>query len=80
MKQYVERRLPDVKAIQWFKHGDVPGLAVDPNNLDNAILNPDDLWDDEILRPGDYYCVHCGGLVFRLPQDKFERIYREYVE
>ncbi len=80
MRDYVCRKLPEVKAIQWFKHGDVPGLAVDPNNPDNALLNTDDPWDDEILRPGDYYVEHRGGAVFPLPADQFNRTYQRYVK
>ncbi len=83
MKQYIERHQPDVRAVQWFKHGDVPGLAVDPDNPDNAILNPDARWTPQILKPGDYYIEHCMGDGFffsHLPKDKFERTYREYVE
>jgi len=78
MKKYAQKQEWDVQAGQWFKHGDVPGLAVDPDNPDNAILNPDDQWDAQILKPGDYYCVHRLGDVFILSKVKFERRYREW--
>ncbi len=80
MKPYVERRLPAVEAIQWFKHGDVPGLAVDPDNPDNAVIDLDTLWTLDILEPGDYYVEHRGGSIYSVPKERFERTYIEYVE
>ncbi len=80
MKKYILQREWDVQAIQWFKHGDVPGLAVDPNNPDNAILNPDEPWNPIILKPRDYYIVHRCGQAFSLTAKIFERDYKEYIE
>ena len=77
MKKYTERRQADVLAIQWFKHGDVPGLAVDPDDPVNALLNTDSRWDPQLLRPGDYYIEHRCGDIFSLPKGEFERTYQE---
>ncbi len=80
MIEYAIRQSPEVKAIQWFKHGDVPGLAVDPNNPDNAILIPDDQWDDEILKPGFYYVEHPGGAGWAMSEAQFNSTYKRYVK
>ncbi len=80
MKQYVERQLPEVRAIQWFKHGDVPGLAVHPNNPDNAVIDIDTRWVWDILMPGDYYVEHRAGAIYAMSKAVFEQRYLEYVE
>ncbi len=80
MKEYIERRLPDVRAVQWFKHGDVPGLAVDLEEPNCAILDLNSRWGKELLRPGDYYIEHRGGAIYRMSKEEFENIYMEFKE
>lgn len=72
MGRYVKKQLV-VEAVQWFKHGDHPGVTADENNGPFGYI--DTLEGRLRVEPGDWIITGVAGESYPCKPDIFEQLY-----
>ena len=72
MGRYVKKQMV-VDAVQWFKHGDHPGVTADPAN--NGLGYIETLEGRLRVQPGDWIITGIAGETYPCKAEIFDQLY-----